>query len=481
MPRQLPLTPPEYYETYLDRAVGAIYRAGQCANQPCSSSRYEYYDLDQYSLSKQSGYRLPPSTRTASGKENDRWLANGVSAPPNGFTGLPHSSSVPLLPPIQVPERLSMEPRQVHSRKTPPAPPTPPIKEEKAIGGVSAYLDYEMDSMAEFVAEMAQGMYDLYESRICLADIDILQSVHPKSPGVPGVSAFRKYVLQVLSSTRLPSSTIFLGLHYLLTRMSMLSSNGVYPKSRGEIYRLLTTALLLGSKFLDDNTFQNRSWSEVSSIPVGELNVLELEWLDAINWKLHVDPGDTRGFTLWRIHWQRWQGRRFEKSLETLKLTPMDLNHCMLQQAKNPQQSAESIRSPANNNSSAYSNPGLTSYKTSPWYATPYDRWPSIQSRTEYSPPSAPQTGPTTPEWYSGPAECGYTQTSHTLSARSMQPTSHYAFPAVQPTAYSAPYNQPYGGKKWNGHLLSCSCTYCMPSTDRHLVNSGYRLQSVFG
>ncbi|KAL8969793.1 MAG: hypothetical protein Q9197_004157 [Variospora fuerteventurae] len=480
MPQQLPLTPPEYYEACLDHTVGAVYRVGQSADQPYPSSRYERYDLDQYSLSKQSGYGLRPSTRTASGKENEGWLANGAIALPNGVTGAPVPPSVPLLPPIQVPGRSSMESQQVHFRQRLPAPPTPPVKEEKATGGVSAHLDYEMDSMAEFVAEMAQGMYELYESRICLADIDILQSVHPKSHGVPGVSAFRKYVLQVLSSTRLPSSTIFLGLHYLLTRMSMLSSNGIYLKGGGQIYRLLTTALLLGSKFLDDNTFQNRSWSEVSNIPVVELNVLEFEWLDAIKWQLHVDPGDTQGFALWRIHWQRWQSRRFEKSLEALKLTPMDVNLVRVQRAKKPQQSTVSTLSPTNSKR-AYNNPRLTGYKTSPCYTTFYDRWPSTQFRTEYSPPSASKTGPTTPEWYSGPTERGYPHTSQTLSARTTQSASHYAFPALQPVAYSTPYNQPYGGKKWNGHPMTCNCTYRVPSADRNLFGSSYRLQSVFG
>lgn len=480
MPRQLPLTPPEYYEAYTDSAIQAMYQPAYCASHPCPSSQYEDYGLDQYSLSKQSGYALGPPSRTAPGKENERWLSNGLVPSTNRMLCAPNSPSVPMLPPIKVPGHQSMKTQTAHSRRGLPAPPGAPAKEEKATGGVSAHLDYDMDSMAEFVAEMAQGMYDLYESRICLADIDILRSVYPKPLGAPGVSAFRKYVLEVLSSTRLPSSTILLGLHYLVTRMKILSSSGKYPNEGGQIYRMLTTALLLGSKFLDDNTFQNRSWSEVSNIPVSELNVLELEWLDAIKWDLHVNPKDTQGFSMWRLHWQRWQAKRFEKSLDALKLTPLDVNIQRLQPASRTQHAALTTHSPTTN-VSAYSNLGFAGYKTSPWHPTPYDHWSLIQSNTEYSPPSAAGTGPATPEWYNGPLECGHTLQSQPSSARTMQSTSHYAYPAFQQTAHPTPQYQPYVAKKWNGHLVTCSCTCCMPSPDRNIIGSGYRLQSVFG
>ncbi len=479
MPRHLPLTPPEYYEAYTESKIQAMYQPTHCASHPGPLSQHENYDLYQYSLSKQSGYALAPLTRTTSSEENECWLSNGLVASSSGICA-PNSSSVPMLPPIKLTEHSSTKTHTAHSRQGLPAPPGAPVKEDKAIGGVSAHLDYEMDSMAEFVTEMAQGMYDLYESRICLADIDILRSVHSKPLGAPGVSAFRKYVLEVLSSTRLPSSTILLGLHYLGTRMRLLSSSCKYPNGGGQIYRMLTTALLLGSKFLDDNTFQNRSWSEVSNIPVGELNVLELEWLDAIQWNLHVNPEDTQGFSMWRLHWQRWQAKRFERSLDDLKPTPLDVNLQRLQPASRLRHAALTTHSPASD-VSAYSNLGLVGYKPSPWHPTPYDTWPLVQSKRDYSPPSAAETGPTTPEWYNGPAECGYTLPSEPSSARSMHSASHYAYAAFQQTAYPTPLYQPYVPKNWNGHHATCNCTYCIPSPGRHLIGSGYRLQPVFG
>ena len=175
---------------------------------------------------------------------------------------------------------------------------------EKSTGGVAAHLDYEMQQMIDFVADMVQGMYALYESGICLADIDITRSVNSRSSVRP---AFRKYVSQLLNSTRLPRTTILVGLCYLATRLTMMSAGGKCSYGNGQIHRMLVISLLLGSKFLDDNTLKNRSWSEVSNIPTGELNLLEVEWLSAVNWDMHISPDDTQGFALWRKHWNSWQ------------------------------------------------------------------------------------------------------------------------------------------------------------------------------
>ncbi|KAJ5683908.1 uncharacterized protein N7477_000253 [Penicillium maclennaniae] len=66
-----------------------------------------------------------------------------------------------------------------------------PRKEEKATGGVAAHLDYEMDRMSDFVAEMTQGMYELYNTKITLADIDIARSISPGSSVPPTVPEIR--------------------------------------------------------------------------------------------------------------------------------------------------------------------------------------------------------------------------------------------------------------------------------------------------
>ena len=152
-------------------------------------------------------------------------------------------------------------------------------------GGVCAVLDYDVDLMADYVSEMA--------TRIVM-------------PANSVNAAFRKFVSQILTSTRLPRTTILLGMNYLSKRVNMMHSAGQHSQSEGQIWRMLTIALLLGSKFLDDNTFQNKSWSEVSGIDVRELNTLENEWLSAISWGLYVNLDESKDYNAWLANWQEW-------------------------------------------------------------------------------------------------------------------------------------------------------------------------------
>ena len=176
-------------------------------------------------------------------------------------------------------------------------------------GGVCAVLDYEVDQMTDYVAEMAQRI------------------VRPGSPVSP---PFRKFVSGLLSSTRLPSTTILLGMNYLARRINMLNVAGTYKANEGQVWRLLTIGLLLGSKFLDDNTFQNRSWSEVSGISVAELNLLEHEWLAGIGWSLYVNLDESKDFKAWLQSWNEWRETKNLQRSATLErlapLTPIDTN-----------------------------------------------------------------------------------------------------------------------------------------------------------
>jgi len=123
--------------------------------------------------------------------------------------------------------------------------------------------------------------------------------------------AFRKFISQILSSTRLPSTTILLGMNYLSKRINMLNLSGGQGKmSEGQMWRMLTVSLLLGSKFLDDNTFQNRSWAEVSGIPVRELNTLEYEWMGSVDWNLYVNLDRSEDYNAWLKSWRDWSDNK---------------------------------------------------------------------------------------------------------------------------------------------------------------------------
>lgn len=388
-----------------------------------------------------------------------------ISGGKNAITG------VSSLPYIQDCRRRDGYPYQ---RK--PAPSVFEPKEEKVVGGVAAYLDYEIEQMADFVTEMAQGMYALYESRICLADIDIIRSVNPNSL-VP--LALRKFVLQVLSSTRLPSTTILLGLYYLATRMTMLSAGGKYKSGSGQVHRMLITSLLLGSKFLDDNTFQNRSWSDVSNIPISELNLLETEWLLAVKWDMHISLNDPHGFILWLGHWDKWRFRRNKIAMESLKLITLDTIVSKQESITSQQPSLQRYCSPHTGTSSGAASENEIH---SQWRNTYYDQWPISLPKMDNSPPSAPESGPNTPEWYahiegalvngvrSQPYRTRPDDLSLQMPMKNIQHDPQYV--------HYIPQHAPNG---WSSHGVYCGCHGCIAHHDHFFMPHSFGPQSVAG
>lgn len=375
-------------------------------------------------------------------------------------------TAAPILPPIRHQDDIADSmPPQFHVNNAPTQAETK-RKEEKATGGVALHLDYDMDVMANFVSEMSQGMYELYTSGIRVADIDLMRSVNP---GVVVNPQYRKYVMQILSSTRLPSSTIMLGLFYMAERMKILSNIGLENRISGTVYRMLTTGLLLGSKFLDDNTFQNRSWAEVSSIPVADLNKMELEWLFGFGWTIHgpmYHKGE--GFFMWREHWLDYEDRHKRANVkEALKLTPINTNISRTHSVKQPMLSPEG--------------PIPAQYQPS----THLDGHWRRSLLGDYSPPSAPHSGPTSPDYYN--TGSGYYQQPpppYSHSSWASAAASVMAAPRSQPPSYHHPPAYMPNYSHWTSHGVGCGCSSCASTSyhDSYLHQHGhFGLQSVVG
>lgn len=447
--RNLPLTPPDYAP--YPNSAGMYCSSSQSLYGLNNDSRYNLEGYDKFGLAKQ-------QTQLSKGPGRDMYQEQAPAYP----TRREHAYGnigPPILPPIRIPENVDAThaQQQMDLSQLPQEQP----KEEKVAGGVAAHLDYEMDQMVDFVAEMAQGMYALFESRFCLADIDMSRSVQPTSSVS---SAFRKYVSQILTSTRLPSSTIVLSLHYLSTRMTMLSSHGVYTSSNGHLYHMLTTALMLASKFLDDNTFQNRSWAEVSHIAVADLNKHELDWLKDIHWDLHIDSTDPQGFSAWLKQWKSWQAKKVEMSMEALKLTPVDASLRSQQSFRKYMAPPTPVYTPTYD---SFYGMGVKD-NTSPSH---WQQWPQVRT---LSPPLINNSGATTPEWYGKHVTAGYGQ--------GLLPWPVTQMPR-QISTNNSPYYSAYGqhfGSGW-GHGAGCGCGYCPMHQERFPLANSRGLQSVAG
>jgi len=370
----------------------------------------------------------------------------------------------PMAATMRYDDRLALEQARIqHQADQVAAAYQAQAQDEKAVGGVSATLDYDMDQMTEFVAEMAVGMYAIYMSRIRISDIDLVQSI---KPGINPPTTFRKWVLQVLNATRLPSATILLSLSYLSLRVRGLSTAGRFMPTERSLYQMLTVALILGSKFLDDNTFQNKSWAEVSNISVMELNRDERDWLTTFGHRLHHDPNGPSGYVAWEAKWLTWQSRFM------ILPHPLDTSIHHQRSVRHSLSSANSLSQYSRHGSLAASRASEASYDTAT--ISPYDSWHSQRStHNGSSPSSAPySSGPQTPEYYNK-----WTREA----VASLQPQTHvqapFGFAPLQTgfmpdlSAYSSSNNVPSYptiGNMWNVHGAHCQCGNCRAMHPRY-------------
>ncbi|GAB1525608.1 hypothetical protein RhiTH_008771 [Rhizoctonia solani] len=77
-------------------------------------------------------------------------------------------------------------------------------------------------------------------------------------------------------------------------------------------YRLAALALMLGNKWLDDHTFTNKTWHEVTHLSLARLTALEQRALECFNYSLGV-PND---------EWRAWLGVLKEGAQGSLALVP---------------------------------------------------------------------------------------------------------------------------------------------------------------
>jgi hypothetical protein len=121
-------------------------------------------------------------------------------------------------------------------------------------------------------------------------------SIHPTRPlsaDAKPTTGFRKWVTTILSTTCVAQNVVLLALLFVYR---LKKQNPTVRGKPGSEYRLLTVALMLGNKFLDDNTYTNKTWAEVSGINVGEVHIMEVEFLSNMKYCLFTSEQD----------WSRW-------------------------------------------------------------------------------------------------------------------------------------------------------------------------------
>jgi len=175
---------------------------------------------------------------------------------------------------------------------------------DKPVGGVAAVLNYNNDTMARFITICAHGIF-AHTDRVLHDEVsrehvanqggidkfDILGSLYPHiltAAATPECSRFTdtvEQISQVLKSVRLPLESILLSVYFLAERVGRVRMREEDVKA-SMIYPYTIVSMVLASKVHDDNTFYNKSWSDVSHLKLLSLNKWEREWLAEMRYEL---------------------------------------------------------------------------------------------------------------------------------------------------------------------------------------------------
>ncbi|KAH8704092.1 hypothetical protein BGW36DRAFT_355471 [Talaromyces proteolyticus] len=156
-------------------------------------------------------------------------------------------------------------------------------------------INHSGGSLAEFAAQIACLFWFEKTSKLKAIEDQTFQrySLVPEAIPTPG---FQKWVTTVLSTTQVSQNVILLALLFIYRLKK--SNPGVRGK-KGSEFRLMTIALMMGNKFLDDNTYTNKTWAEVSSITVQEIHIMEVEFLSNVRYNLFVSKEE----------WTQWHSK----------------------------------------------------------------------------------------------------------------------------------------------------------------------------
>ncbi|KAJ5163782.1 uncharacterized protein N7500_005612 [Penicillium coprophilum] len=239
-------------------------------------------------------------------------IRNGLPTPPHDMTGITYNAMPPIAyggkpngvpshiyghsrPHDSVSSSMAMKPQSHTAAKEPASEPTAQKKPTGTTGSqlrIPSSINNSKGSLAEFAAQMTCLFWFEKTSK--------LQAIEDRQPQVPSLVpeavptvGFQKWVATILSTTQVSQNVILLALLFIY-RLKKFNS-GVKGK-KGSEFRLMTVALMLGNKYLDDNTYTNKTWAEVSGIAVHEIHIMEVEFLSNIRYDLFSSEAE----------WDQW-------------------------------------------------------------------------------------------------------------------------------------------------------------------------------
>ncbi|KAJ8589078.1 hypothetical protein M405DRAFT_818681 [Rhizopogon salebrosus TDB-379] len=170
-----------------------------------------------------------------------------------------------------------------------------PVVSEDATRPID-WFDDSLKRSPHYIAEKTCEMICYLWFSSSLSNPSIPRQTHspPYSPEFPAATstlqlsaspAFVSFMQKLLETTQVSQSVIVLSLHYI---WRLKERNHFTASLSGSEFRIAVAALMMANKFLDDNTYTNKTWSEVSGIELAEISRMEKEFLMGIDFNLYV-------------------------------------------------------------------------------------------------------------------------------------------------------------------------------------------------
>ncbi|KAH0538076.1 hypothetical protein FGG08_005288 [Glutinoglossum americanum] len=155
-------------------------------------------------------------------------------------------------------------------------------------------LRRQSDRKVNFVDNLVDSAAQIVE---VIWPLSVVACRNDSSLGGKGVLPLRTFIQETLRRSRTSYSTLQVALYYLIVLRPHVPNHDftMEQPEDGQALRALQcgrrmflAALILASKYLQDRNYSARAWSKISGLNTQEINLNEMTFLSAVNWRLHI-------------------------------------------------------------------------------------------------------------------------------------------------------------------------------------------------
>ncbi|KAJ3386573.1 hypothetical protein HDU84_001482, partial [Entophlyctis sp. JEL0112] len=215
-------------------------------------------------------------------------------APPSArkATRRPSRPPAPHAPaPAPAPAPEAKHPPVASAPRPVPRPPPPPASPVPRSPASAAQTPSPAPWPSTLTVLHTSGLLEPYVS-VCHTAASIIESIWPSEPSrnTSKLLSVKFFIQEILRRSKTSFSTLQLALFYVVRVRNRQSNeaklDNAVPRVCGR--RMFLSSLIVASKFLQDRNYSNKAWSNISGLPVSEINARELEFLTLIDYELFV-------------------------------------------------------------------------------------------------------------------------------------------------------------------------------------------------